>query len=239
MKGIGTLINVIAIIAGGIIGVTFKKYLKQRYQETILKILGLAIIVMALGSVLSNMLVINNDLSINTQKTTLMIISLALGALIGELIDIDSKFNKLGEYIKNKSGNSNDKLFVEGFVTSSLTVCIGAMAIIGAINDGIYGDYSILLSKAILDFVIIMMTSVSLGKGCIFSFIPVGIWQFSITLLAGFIAPFISTQALSNISLVGNVLIIAVGINLIWPKTIRIANVLPAIIIAAIAAYLI
>jgi uncharacterized membrane protein YqgA involved in biofilm formation len=141
---------------------------------------------------------------------------------------------RFGEWLKQKTGNSKDKSFVEAFVTASLTVCIGAMAIVGAIEDGIAGDPTILITKAILDLVIIAVMAASLGKGCIFSAIPVGIFQGSVTLLARLVEPLLTVAALDNLSLVGSVLIFCVGVNLIWKNTIRVANLLPALI-AAIA----
>ena len=127
---------------------------------------------------------------------------------------------------------------MEAFVTASLTVCIGAMAIVGSIEDGITGDYSILATKAVLDFIIIMVMSCSMGRGAIFSAIPVAILQGSITVLAGLLRPVMTVGALANLSMVGNVLIFCVGINLIWDKKVRVANLLPSIVAAVIAAFL-
>jgi uncharacterized membrane protein YqgA involved in biofilm formation len=198
---------------------------------------------MALGSTLSQMLVVQItettdtlQASLNTQGTMMMIISLAVGALLGELINLDHWFEVFGSWLRDKTGNQKDSRFIDAFVTSSLTVCVGAMAIIGSIQDGISGDHSTLFAKAILDLIIIMMMTASLGKGCIFSAIPVALLQGSVTLLAGVIEPIMTASAISNLSLVGNVLILCVGVNLIWPKTIRVANVLPAIVIAVLFA---
>ena len=139
---------------------------------------------------------------------------------------------------KKKTGNARDAAFVEGFVTASLTVCIGAMAIVGAINDGIYGDYSVLLTKSILDFIIIIVMAASLGKGTIFSAIPVALLQGSITALSRLILPIMTDAALHNLSLVGSILIFCVGVNLVWGRMIRVANLLPAIPLAIAAAFL-
>ena len=135
------------------------------------------------------------------------------------------------------SASASDKGFVNAFVTASLTVCIGAMAIVGSIQDGITGDYSILATKAVLDLIIIMVMSCSLGKGAVFSAIPVAILQGTITALAGLVRPLMTDAALSNLSLLGNVLIFCVGVNLVWGKKIKVANLLPAIVIAVIAAF--
>ena len=174
--------------------------------------------------------------TLGTQGTMMMIISLALGALIGEVIDFDGLFERFGTWLRNRTGNENDTGFIDAFLTASFTVCIGAMAIIGSIQDGLYGDPSTLFAKSILDLIIVAMMTASLGKGCIFSAIPVALLQGSVTLLAGFLAPLMTEAALSNISLVGNILITCVGVNLVWSKTIRVANLLPALVIAVIFA---
>ena len=170
--------------------------------------------------------------------TTMLILSLAIGTLLGELIDIEAKFEQFGKWLKIKTNNVHDSKFLDAFITTSLTVCIGAMAIVGSIQDGMQGDYSLLMAKAILDFIIVMIFASSLGKGCLFSFIPVGVFQGSITLLASFIQPIMTETALSNLSLIGSILIFLVGVNLVWDKKIRISNMLPSIIIAIIFAFI-
>lgn len=245
MIGLGTIVNAIAIIIGGLVGLISRRFLQNRYQETITKAMGFAIIVMALGSTLSQMFVVkiseaDGQLSgsLDTQGTMMMIISLATGALLGEFFNLDRRFEQFGAWLRDKSGNQGDEGFINAFVSASLTVCVGAMAIIGSIQDGLSGNHDTLYAKAILDLIIIMMMTASLGKGCIFSVIPVAALQGSITLLAKAAAPIMTEAAVSNISLVGNVLILCVGVNLIWAKTIRVANVLPAVIIAVIFAML-
>lgn len=245
MIGLGTIVNASAIMIGGLCGLVSRSFLKARYQETITKAMGFAIIVMALGSTLSQMLVVKisenaNQLSgsLDTQGTMMMIISLASGALLGELLNLEQFLERFGTWLRDKTGSQGDSQFIDAFVSASLTVCVGAMAIIGSIQDGISGDYNTLFAKAILDFIIIMMMTASLGRGCIFSAIPVALFQGTITILAKQAAPLMTEAALSNISLVGNVLILCVGVNLIFPKTIRVANVLPAVIIAVMFALL-
>lgn len=234
MRGLGTIINALAIILGGLIGIFAKKFLKERYQETIMKASGFAVIFLGAAGTLSKMLVVTDEGTLSTNGTMLMIFSLTIGALIGEIINIDGIFEQFGEWLKHKTGSDSDNQFTSAFVTASLTVSIGAMAIMGAIQDGISGDYSTLAAKAILDFVIILIMASSLGKGCIFSFIPVAILQGSITALAVVLSGVFTVAIINNISLVGNILIFCVGINIIWPKTIRVANLLPSLIIAGV-----
>ena len=243
MAGLGTIVNALAIIIGGLCGLVSRSFLKERYQETITKAMGFAVIVMALGSTFSQMFVVKISEtsgglsgSLDTQGTMMMIISLAVGALLGELLNLEKRLERFGRWLRDKTGSQGDVQFINAFVTATLTVCIGAMAIIGAIQDGISGNHDTLFAKAVLDFIIIMMMTASLGKGCIFSAISVALFQGTITILARWVAPLMTDAALSNIAFVGNVLILCVGVNLVWPKTIRVANVLPAIIIAAMFA---
>ena len=127
---------------------------------------------------------------------------------------------------------------MNGFVTASLTVSIGAMAIVGSIQDGIFGDWSILATKAVLDLIIVLVMTCSMGKGCIFSAIPVGVFQGVMTLLASLVAPLMAPAAMANLSTVGSVLIFCVGLNLIREEQLRVANMLPAIVLAVAAAFL-
>ena len=195
--------------------------------------MGLSVILLSIGGVCSEMLTLQNG-QLETQGVMMMIVSLALGALVGEAINLEHHTQTFGAFLREKSGNSGDNKFVDAFVT----VCIGAMAIVGSIQDGLTGDISVLVTKAILDCIIIFVMTASMGKGCIFSAIPVFLLQGSVTLLAAAIAPFITQAALDNISLVGDGLILCVGINTMFHQKIKVANLLPALIFAAIWAYL-
>lgn len=237
MRGMGTIANVLAIIIGGSLGLFCKNLLKDRYQETIMKATGIATMFLALSGTLSKMFVIQQE-GIQTTGSMNVILSLVIGALIGEMIDIDHLFEKFGNWLKLKTKSQGDHQFVNAFVTASLTVCIGAMAIMGAIQDGIYANPSILFAKAVLDFVIILVMSSSMGKGCLFAFIPVAFLQGTLTALSVGLAPFMTTSLLNHLDMVGNILIFCVGINLIWPRTIRVANLLPALVVAVVLSFL-
>lgn len=232
MIGLGTFINAFAILLGGILGIVCKQFLKENYQDTIIKATGFSVIFLGAAGTLSKMLTVLPNGSLASNGSMVIIISLTVGALFGEIINLDAQFERFGEWLKHKTGSDGDNQFTNGFVSASLTVCIGAMAIMGSIQDGMYGDYSILLAKAILDFIIVLIMASSMGKGCIFSFIPVVVLQGSITLLAASVSAFMTDNILHNISLVGNILIFCVGINLVWPNTIKVANLLPALVIA-------
>lgn len=237
MVGLGTLINSAAIIIGGVFGLLFGKLLKQRVQDTLQKSSGVCVLFIGIAGAMQGMLKISGT-SLTSGRTMFIVASIALGALIGELIDIERWFERFGEWLKVKTGNAKDKSFVNGFVTASLTVCIGAMAVVGAIQDGISGDYSILVTKAILDLIIVTVMTCSLGKGCAFSAIPVFVFQGSITALARLIKPIMTDEALANLSLVGSILIFCVGVNLVWGKKIKVANLLPSLIFAVAIAFL-
>ena len=231
--GIGTVANVFAIILGGLIGLFGGKFLTEKIQQTSQTACAISVIFIGIGGTLEKMLTVSENF-IKFDGTLLLIASLIIGGLIGEIIDIDEKFNRLGIFLRNLSGNNSDSKFVDAFVTASLTVCIGAMAVIGAINDRLLHDPTILFAKSALDLIIILVMTSSLGKGSIFSFVSVGIFQGAITLFAGFIEPFMTAVSLNNLSCVGNVLIFCVGVNLMFENKIRVANLLPSLIIACI-----
>ena len=237
MPGLGTIINTAAILLGGFFGALFGRFLSDNAQDTLTKVCGVSTLFIALSGALEKMLTVENGLIVSG-GSMLIIGCLAIGAFVGELLNIEDGFERFGQWLKIRTGNAKDRCFVDAFVTASLTVCIGAMAIVGSIQDGIAGDYSILATKAVLDLIIIMVMTCSMGRGCVFSAIPVAVLQGSITALAGLVKPLMTDAALANLSLVGNVLIFCVGINLVWGKKIRVANLLPAIVLAVIAAFL-
>ncbi len=237
MPGLGTIINMAGIIIGGVFGLLFGKKLNDSIQETLMTACGICVLFLGIGGAMEKMLEITSE-GLVAGGTMMIIVSIALGALVGEWLDIDGKMERFGIWLRHKTGNDGDSGFVGGFVTASLTVCIGAMAVLGAIRDGIYGDYSILATKALLDLIIILVMTVSMGKGCIFSAIPVGIFQGLVTLLSRLVEPLMTEAALGNLSLVGSILIFCVGLNLVWGKKVKVANLLPAIIFAVGYAFL-
>lgn len=233
----GTVINTAAIIVAGILGTLFGHKMKDSYQDSLRNACGISVIFMSIASAMEIMLTIK-DKSLVSGKAMLITLCLTLGTLLGEIIDIEAGFEKFGEWLKQKSGNGNDTNFVDAFLTASFTVCIGAMAIVGAIKDGISGDFSILLVKSVLDFVIIVVMTCSMGKGAIFSAIPVLAFEGLITIFAKLIKPLMTDAAMTNISLVGSILIFCVGLNLVWGKKVRVANFLPSLIFAVVAAFI-
>jgi uncharacterized membrane protein YqgA involved in biofilm formation len=231
MPGLGTLINGLAVIGGGLLGLIFRKGLPQRFQITLMQALGLSSIFIGIAGALEKMLVIQAS-GISVQGTMLAVLSLAAGALLGEGINLEYRFEQFGSWLKKKTGSDEDDRFMEAFLTASLTICVGAMAIVGALQDGLAADPSLLITKAVLDCLIIMIFTSALGKGAIFSVIPLVLFQGSITLLARLIAPVLSDGMIANLAMTGSMLIFCVGINLMFNTKIRVANLLPALLIA-------
>ena len=237
MIGMGTIINSAAIVLGGLAGHFAGKLFHQEQQDALTKACGISVLFIAIAGVMQGMLTIDGH-ALVSGKSMLVVLCLAIGTMVGELLGIENGFERFGEWLKKKTGNSGDPQFVNAFVTASLTVCIGAMAIVGAIQDGILGDYSTLAVKAVLDLIIVAVMTSSLGKGSAFSAIPVFLFEGAVTLLARLVSPVMTELAIAYLSLIGSVLIFCVGINLVWGKKIRVANMLPAVLLAVISAYL-
>ena len=237
MSGLGAIINFAAIIIGGMAGHFTGRLFRKEQQDALNIACGISVMFIAIAGAMQGMLRIDGD-SLISGKSMLVVLCLALGTAFGEMLGIEKGFEHFGEWLKKKSGNEGDRQFVNAFVTASLTVCIGAMAIVGAIQDGISGDYSTLAVKSVLDFIIIAVMTSSLGKGSAFSAIPVLVFEGSITLLARLVSPVMTDLAVAYLSLIGSVLIFCVGVNLVWGKKVRVANMLPAVLLAVCAAYL-
>lgn len=233
MIGLGTIINAAAIVAGGIAGLVGGKWIPTRCQEMVLRAMGVCVLFVGIAGGMEQMLVVGNG-TISTRGTLMLVICMALGGLIGELLNLDGLIERFGAWLKKISGSSNDAGFIDAFVCTMMAVCIGAMAVVGAVQDGIYGDSTTLITKSLMDFVVVMVMTSSMGKDCIFAAIPVVVFQGGITVLARLIQPLLTVAALSNLSLVGSVMIFCVGINLIWKNTIRLANLLPALVLAVL-----
>ena len=237
MFGFGTILNCIAIVAGGLLGMLFGRFLNSRLQDGLTKACGVSVLFIGIAGAMEKMLGVQGN-SLTSSGTMLVVGCLALGTLLGELINIEAAFERFGQWLKQKTGNAKDGGFVDAFVNASFTVCIGAMAIVGSIEDGIRGNWSILAAKAILDLIIIMMMTCAMGKGCLFSAIPVGLLPGAVTLLAKILQPLMTDKAMWNVSMIGSILIFCVGVNLVWGKKLRVANMLPAVLLAIAAAFL-
>ena len=235
---IGVWINVAGILAGGLLGYLCGSQLKQRMHNSLTAVCGVSVIFIGIAGAMEGMLAIDGN-TVSSGNAMLVTVCLALGTLVGEIANIEGMFESFGEWLKVNTGNAKDRNFVNGFVSASLTVCIGAMAIVGSIQDGILGDWSILATKAILDLIIIIMVmTCSMGKGCVFSAIPVLVFEGLITVCSSFLQPIMTDTTMANLSLVGSVLIFCVGINLVFGKKVSVANMLPSVVFAIIVAFL-
>jgi uncharacterized membrane protein YqgA involved in biofilm formation len=232
MIGLGTLANMAAILVGSGIGLLLQGGLKQRFQTTIMNALGLAVMFIGISGALQGLFVVTEK-GLDTANIMLMIVSLAVGAFLGEFIDIEARLDRMGEWIKAalKVRGEKGQNFVEGFVSSTLLFCIGAMAIIGSLQDGLSGDASMLYAKALIDGTVAVFFAGTLGIGVFFSILPLGIYQGIITLSAKYIEPYLSEQMIANLSLIGSVLIFGIGINMIFGKKIKCGNLLPAVLV--------
>ncbi|HHU91886.1 MAG TPA: DUF554 domain-containing protein [Halanaerobiaceae bacterium] len=222
----GTIVNFFAIIVGALLGVFLKERFSQKLQEIVMQGLGLAVVLIGL------------QMALESKNLLIIIFSLVLGGITGELIDIEKKLNSLGAYIQNKFGREDD-LFIQGFVQASLVFCVGAMAIMGAIHDGINNDPTILFNKSILDGFASIAFAAATGIGVLFSAFPVLLYQGGISLLAAFIARFLTEAVIVEMTATGGLLILAIGLNLMKVSKIKVGNLLPSLLYAIILSFFI
>ena len=226
MPGLGTIMNCAAIVVGSLIGVVLKRGLPEKWQQTMMSGIALCIVVIGLQMAMKT----NNIITI---------ISLVIGAMLGEGIDIEQKMNRLGDWVGGKVAKGDASVaakIAEGFVNASILFCTGAMAIVGSIQDGILADHTTLFAKGTLDGIISLILAANVGNGVMLSAISVGIYQGSITALAGVVEPYVTPQILAEVTASGGVMIMAIGTNMLNVTKIRIANLLPGMIPAAILA---
>lgn len=233
MFGLGTIINTVAVIIAGFLGLLLKNGIKPGVHSILMQACGVSTIFIGTSGVISKMLAIT-DGKIETTGTMLLIFSLVIGSFFGEIFNIEQKMDNAGEKIKQMVKKQNDTMFVDGFVNVSLIICVGAMAIVGSMQDGISSDYSMLAAKSVLDFVIVMIFTSTHGIGAIFSALPLFIYQGAITVIAAIFGSFVSDGVINDLSLVGSALIFCVGVNLCFGKKIKVGNMLPALVIAAV-----
>ena len=230
MIGLGTIVNTAAVVLGGVLGLLLKNGIAKKFETILMQALGLATVFIGASGVLKYMLVVE-DGNIATRGTMLLIFSLVIGCILGQLLDIESQMEKLGIRLKTAVRIKNDNRFVEGFVNTSLIICVGAMAIVGAMEDGLSGDSSTLIAKAVLDFALVVILASTYGVGAMFSAIPIFVYQGAITVIAAMFGAVISDVLIGELSFVCSALIFCVGVNLVREKTFRVANMLPALLI--------
>ncbi len=223
---LGTIVNAIAILICGGLGLLLKGGIKERYRVIITQAQGIAVVFVGLSGAITNM-------QQEGAHPILFVISLAIGACLGEWIDIEYRLEQLGNFIQDKMKGSSSNIAL-GFVTTSLLYCVGTMAILGSIESGINGNHSILYAKSILDGVLSIVLASSLGIGVLFSAGSVLIYQGSITMCAIWLQPFITDNMLREVGIVGGILITIIGLNLLEITKIKVGNMLPAVIIPVV-----
>ena len=218
---LGTIVNSLAIVVGGLIGFFFKNIISEKLSDSLLKASAMAVIAVGI------------KLTLVGEDLTLLIVALILGTLIGELIDIEGKLDNLGAMVESKFKNKESNI-TQGFVSCTLVYCVGSMAIVGSIQSGLTGNHEILFSKAVLDGIISISMAVSMGIGVVFSSISVFIYQGSITILAQFLESVLSDAVVSEMTSIGGVMIMAIGLNFLEIKRIKVGNMIPAVFIPII-----
>ena len=216
---LGTIVNTLAVAAGGAIGLLLKKGIPQKITDAVMQGLALCVIFMGISGALEG------------SKTLAMIVAMALGAVVGTLLDLDGRLNKLGDTIEAKMGPGGQGRIATGFVTASLLYCVGALAIVGSLQSGLTGDNSMLYTKSMLDFISSIVLCASLGVGVILSAVTLFLYQGVITLLAQALAPILTDAVIAEMTCVGSLLIIGMGLNMLGVTKIKIMNYVPAIFI--------
>ncbi len=222
---LGTIVNVLAIIAGTVLGLIFKKGIPEGSKEITFSAIGLSVILIGL------------KMGMKGSNELILIISLVVGGLIGEALGIDNHLNGLGEKLYKIAGNK-DSTFIQGFVTASLIYSIGAMATLGPLEAGLNGNYQILFVKSTLDGITSIILASTFGIGVVFSILPVFIYQGLITLFAGMLEGILTETVITYLSATGGLLITAIGINMLLKREIKVANLLPAIVVSVVVTLL-
>lgn len=225
---LGVLVNVAAVVVGGLLGVLLKKGIPQKVEQCVMAALGLCVLVIGVDGAISGM------------ETLVVIISLVLGTIFGSILDIDKQINRLGDYVNKKISADGTISVAEGFVAATLLFCVGAMAVVGSINSGLRGDHTMLFTKSILDFFSAIMLAVSLGGGVMLSGLSILVFQGAIALLAGVLEPILAAVpgSVEQISCVGSIMIMAIGTNLMGVTKIKVANMLPGIVLTPVVLWI-
>ena len=229
----GTIVNIIAILIGSSIGMAGKKIVDDKIEASIKNVLGLSTIIVGILGIITSSITINKNGTLQSNSTLLLVISLVIGTLVGELLDIDTKITNVIKKFEEKLSIGG---FSDGFIPASVLFCTGAMAIVGALNDGLLNDPTILYTKSILDGVVAILFTATLGFGVFFSSVSVGVYQGSITLLGIYLSPYLSDALVNNICLVGYAMVVSIGLDLMKIKEIKVLNMLPGLLVPIIYA---
>lgn len=225
----GTIINAVLIVIGATAGLLFKKVLPKRLKDTLLQAVGLIVMFVGIGGAVSAALTYE-DGAFGTKDTLIMILAMVFGTIVGELINIEKQLDRFGAFCQRKLVKDDAKsTFAEGMVTASLIFVVGAMAVVGSLDNGIRGDNSTLVAKGVIDCITAMVLASTLGIGVMFSAVPVFVYQGAISLLGVYIEPYLTEAVISQMSFTGSILIFAIGVNMLGFIKIKVGNMLPAI----------
>jgi len=220
----GNIMNAVAIMVGGLVGVMMKGRVSARFESQVIKAVALGVLILGI----SGALLVRNPL--------LMLIALASGAVLGEWWNVEGALERLTERIKSRL-NIKGEGFTAGFVSSTLLFCVGSMAIVGSLDSGLYGDHSVLLAKGVIDGIVSVLMASTMGIGVMFSSISVFLYQGTIVLLASILAPYLTEVWISDVSTVGSVLIMAIALRMMGILDVKVGNLLPAILMAGILSF--
>lgn len=224
---LGVIVNMLAAVVGGTVGTLFKKGIPEKITKSIMIAVGLCVIYIGIDGALVG------------ENTLVLIVSMLVGTAIGSLIDIDDKINRLGSWVEKKFNKGEKKVSIaEGFVTATLLFCVGSMTVVGSLNAGLLGDNQMLYTKSLLDLISGTMIAASCGIGVVFSAVSILVIQGGIVLLAELLSGVLTTPAINEMTCVGSVIIIALGLNLVGISKFRVANFMPAIVLAPLVCML-
>jgi uncharacterized membrane protein YqgA involved in biofilm formation len=218
---LGTLANVVAIVIGTLVGFALKQRLPERVSSIVMQGLGLVTALIGIS------------MMITTQNVLVVLVSMVTGGVLGELLRIEEGLDRLGARVERRFSKERGT-FAKAFVTSALLYCVGPMAIVGALQDGLRGDYSVLLTKSMMDGIASVAFASTLGIGVLFSALPVGAYQGGITIGASLLQPYLTSAMITEMTATGGLLILGIAMNLLQITKIRVGNLLPAILVAAI-----
>ena len=223
---LGVLVNTGTVLLGSTIGLLVKGGIPKKLSDAIMLALGLCTVAIGIDGLVSG------------GNIMILIISMVIGTLLGTLMHIDDGINKLADKLTAKLSKGNEKSFSEGFVTACLVFCVGSMTIVGSLESGLTGNHELIYTKSLLDFISSMMLSVSLGIGVIFSSIFVFVFQGALVLCSGFLAPILGEYEIAQISFVGSLMVLALGLNIMGITKLKVADYLPALLIAPLLCYI-
>lgn len=222
----GTIVNTVTIMAGSGLGLMLRQGIPKRYEQTVMQAIGLSVLLIGL------------QMAFKTENVLIIILSLVVGGMLGEFLNIQGKLDVFGDWLTRKAGRYSDSNVGQAFITSSLVYCVGAMAIVGSLQDGLTGDANTLYAKSMLDGISAIVFTATMGIGVILSSLSVLIYQGSITLLAGVLSQWLSPDMIREMTATGGLLIVGIGFIMLEIKKIAVANLLPAIPAALLITYL-